>query len=402
MIPPAVGILVAIVLTAGMAGAAAPPADAASVLLESGQVEQLRLWMNPGDWRALKQNYEGNKYYPAEMEWRGRRVENIGVRSRGKGSRRPQKPGLRLDFNRYEDRQEFLGLKSLALDNLAQDPPMLREYLAMRLIRHAGYPAPREAFARLAVNHEDLGLYLVVESVDKRFLERWKGPEFWDDDGGELYEYKWLEPDSFDYRGPDPAQYVPYPFMPQTHELSPRPQPLVEFFGALAEATAATVEEALANRLDWDAFLRYLALETWVAESDGLLGDRGTNNFYLYRSSNGGRFRFLPWDRDASCNQYERGVFYNAERNRLTRLALNAPALRARYVERLREVAGLAGSDGGWWEQEMAEAWERIRPYALADPVKELDNASLEQSVEDLRFFVRERPRVVCQEIGCQ
>ena len=42
-----------------------------------------------------------------------------------------EKPALRIDFNRYVAGQEFLGLKSLALDNLWQDPSMIRERLAM-------------------------------------------------------------------------------------------------------------------------------------------------------------------------------------------------------------------------------------------------------------------------------
>jgi spore coat protein CotH len=352
--------------------------------------------MHPADWQSLRDHYETNTYYPAELEWQGRRLENIGVRSRGKGSRRPRKPGLRLDFNRYEEHQEFLGLKSLVLDNMAQDAPMLREYLAMALARRSGYAAPREAYAHLVVNGEDLGLYLTVESIDKRFLQRWMG-----DDTGELYEYKWIRPDPFDYLGADAALYVPYPFWPQTHELDPRPQPLVAFFAALGGAGPESVEGALEPHLDWDALLSFLALEVWIAESDGFLGDHGTNNFYLYRSDRDGRFRFFPWDKDACCNEYERGVFYNAGQNRLAEKALGAPALRERFVRRLREIAGLAGGDDGWWVGKLESVWETIRPYALADPVKDLESAVVEQAVQDLRFFLRERPRVVCREVGC-
>ena len=65
----------------------------------------------------------------------------------------PHKPALRIDFNRYVAGQEFLGLKSLALDNLWQDPSMIRERLAMQIFQRMGLRAPRESHARVCRRH---------------------------------------------------------------------------------------------------------------------------------------------------------------------------------------------------------------------------------------------------------
>ena len=105
-------------------------------------------------------------------------MRNAGIRVRGRTSRSPEKPALRIDFNRYVAEQEFLGLKSLALDNLWQDPSMIRERLAMLVFRRMGVPAPRESHAgvRRPASREFVGVYGIVEVID-RFLETQPGEE---------------------------------------------------------------------------------------------------------------------------------------------------------------------------------------------------------------------------------
>ena len=99
-------------------------------------------------------------------------MENVGIRSRGLGSRNAKKPGLKVDFSQFVSGQKFLGLKSIVLDNLVQDPAMMAERLSMVIFRRFRIPAPREAHARLYINQVYAGLYTVVEPVDKTFLNR--------------------------------------------------------------------------------------------------------------------------------------------------------------------------------------------------------------------------------------
>ena len=120
-------------------------------------VHDIRLSLNSKDWAALKQNYKENIYYPAALKWRDVNVSNVGIRSRGLGSRSATKPGLRVDIDRYNANQTFIGLKSFVLDNLVQDPSMLRERLSMAFFRRLGLPAPREAHARLFINDTSSG-----------------------------------------------------------------------------------------------------------------------------------------------------------------------------------------------------------------------------------------------------
>ena len=116
-----------------------------------------------------------------------------------------------MDFDRYSTNQTFLGLKSVVLDNLTQDPSGVKESVTMRLFARLGVPAPRESFARLYVNNQLIGLYAIVEAIDKDLLARVFGTV----DGnvqndGYLFEYNYLlgSPWRFDYLGSalDPYQ----------------------------------------------------------------------------------------------------------------------------------------------------------------------------------------------------
>ena len=256
------------------------PADAAD-LFDDSQLQEIRLVVNPRDWADLKASFQLNTYYPAHFVWRGQTVSNVGIRSRGTGSRSGVKPGLRVDFNRFDPSQHFLGLKSVVLRNNVQDPSQLHERLAMRLFTQLGLPAPREAHARLYVNDEYAGLYTVVEAIDKAFLADRFGQ-----DGGYLYEYDYDPADPpyrFEYRGPQPSLYSPKPFKPVTHEMDPDPQPLANLARAIAETPDADFVRVLSGYLDLERFAAHVAVEAFLTDTDGVLGDWGMNNFYLYR-----------------------------------------------------------------------------------------------------------------------
>ena len=49
--------------------------------------------------------------------------------------------------------------------------------------------------------------------------------------------------------------------------------------------------------LDLEAFVRHVAVEAFLAEIDGVLGDWGMNNFYLYRFERTTRSTLVPWDK---------------------------------------------------------------------------------------------------------
>ena len=125
--------------------------DTAAAFFDDSVVQSVYLDINAKDWATLKTNYLDNSYYPCTFTWNGTTVRNIGIRSRGTGSRNPVKPGLRVDFDRYVDKQNFLGLKSFILRNQTQDASNMHERISMLLFARLGVKTSREAFAKLYI-----------------------------------------------------------------------------------------------------------------------------------------------------------------------------------------------------------------------------------------------------------
>jgi len=389
-------------------GAVAP---SAGDFFDGGQLQTIRLVINPRDWAALKADFQLNTYYPAHFMWRDRVVQNVGIRSRGTGSRSGTKPGLRIDFNRFDDGQHFLGLKSVVLRNNVQDPSQLHERLSMQLFTALGLPAPRESHARLYVNDEYAGLYSIVESIDKVFLG-----DRYQQDGGYLYEYDYDADDHpyyFEYKGADPSLYSPKPFKPATHEADPDPRPLAELIRAVAETPAGDFNSVVGRYLDLNAFVTQAAVEAFLSDIDGLLGDWGMNNFYLYRFEGTARATLLPWDKsEAFKGGVARGIWQNIDdvprsrQNRLMIRTMEDPALRARYLDVLVRCADIvsagapAGTEAaGWLEREIRFAYGQIRVAALEDTATPFSNQAFEEDVRRLIEFARERSAFVLEEV---
>ena len=78
-------------------------------LFNEGVVHTLQITIHTRDWDTLRANFTSNDFYPADVTWNGLRVRNVGIRSRGLGSRSGVKPGLELNFAHYSSRGQFLG-----------------------------------------------------------------------------------------------------------------------------------------------------------------------------------------------------------------------------------------------------------------------------------------------------
>lgn len=372
-------------------------------------VHEIRLTINSKDWQALKESYLENTYYPADFRWRDQVVRNIGIRSRGTGSRSPVKPGLRLDFDRYTGAQTFLGLKSVVLRNNTQDPSNLHERVSMLLFRRLGLPAPREAHVKLFVNEAYAGLYTIVESVDKHYLSRTYG-----EDNGYLFKYDYptdAAPYYFEDRGDDPGLYVPQPFQPETHESDPHSEFIVGLVQAINRSSEATFQSEVGAYLDLRRWIRHIATEVFVADYDGFLGNTGMNNYYTYRYDNQKQFVIIPWDKsEAFQSGPESTVFHNitdvpaSQMNRLMSRVMLYPELYGAYLDALQDAAASAaepGGDGrGWLEREVQHEYEQTRDAARADTFKPYSNEQFEQSVVDLLDYARRRSEIVAREVA--
>jgi len=374
-------------------------------LFNTAALQRIDLLLNSRDWEKLKANFQENEYYPADVRWNGQTVRNAGIRSRGLGSRSGTKPGLRVDFNRYAAAQTFLGLGSMILDNLTQDPSGLRERVAMRFYERMGLPAPREAHAALYVNNEYAGLYAVVESVDKDLLRRvFGGAEGNIENDGHLFEYKWRTEWFFTYPGNNLDAYAPF-FDPVTHENASATAlyaPLEAMFRAINESLDASFVETVSAYLDLPLFMKHVAVQNFLAQFDGILGYAGANNFYLYRFENSSRSQFVAWDEDSAFRAADFPILEGHDRNVLMRRAMSVPGLRDAYFDALRAAAASAAESLGgitWLEQEIQQQRSIVDDAMRADALKPFTNEEYAADADRLVEFARVRPAFVRSQI---
>jgi SAM-dependent methyltransferase len=157
--------------------------------------------MAPGDFDALRHqsrsllamlgegcqdgpNANPYTYFPATVTVDGNRLEMSAVRKKGfLGSASLSKPSLKISFDELVPGREFSGVEGLTLNNSKQDPSLLKTCLALKMFRDAGVPASRCSLAHVTLNGADLGIYMNVEPMTKRFLAR-----HFVDNTGNLYE----------------------------------------------------------------------------------------------------------------------------------------------------------------------------------------------------------------------
>ena len=258
-------------------------------------------------------------FFPATVMVDGTELSEVGVRKKGfLGSLNEVRPSLKIKFDEYVADQEYLGLSRLTLNNSQQDPSFARQCLAYQLFTEAGVPASRCNFARVTVNGDELGLYVHVESVDKKFLAR-----HYADEDGNLYEGTLS-----DFRDGWTGT-----FDKKTNEDNLDRSDLEDVTSA-AEAGDASLAQSIEGVMDLDQFYTFWATETMISHWDGYAGN--TNNFFVYNDPTTGLFQFMPWGVDGTFGNaadpavFARGLLAN-------RLYLYGPT-QDDYLARMRTL----------------------------------------------------------------
>src|SRR4051812_30493130 len=186
--------------------------------------------------------------------------EKVGIRYKGNGTvfdtSRSIKKSFKIDLDREGGAGRFGGAKAINLHCGVTDPSKLRESLAYELYRAAGVPASRTALAevRLTVpgkyDRELLGLYTVVEDVDKAFLRDRFGT-----DKGLLLKPEGLR--EFEDRGDDWDRYKQQ-YAPKREATKDEAARLIAFAKLVHQADDATFRKEAGRYLDVDNYLRFL------------------------------------------------------------------------------------------------------------------------------------------------
>ena len=322
-------------------------------------------------------------YFKASMWIDGVKIESVGVRKKGYfGSADSVRPSLKIKFDEYEEQDPIEGLSRLTLNNNKQDGSQLSQYLAYRLFRRAGNPAPRSNWAHVTVNGQSLGVYSNVESIKKPFLKR-----AFDDKSGNLYEGTLT-----DFH-PSALTNIEVKTNDDENDLGD--------IKRLAEVLAAEGEldvDQLGKIINLDAFFRHWVLEGLIGFWDGYSANQ--NNYYLYFNPNdGGRGNFIPWGADwvfTNGGPFAQGPFGggNARPSAIYAQSIIANRLyhtkygAERYRETMRKIL-----DDVWDEDVMLAEIDRAEKLVM--PHLHKAQAGTSKAMNELRDFIRDRREVV-------
>jgi len=350
----------------------------------------------PEDFRRMPPAGEPGVYseVPATLQFEDRNWGAITVRYKGNSSYRyapsELKRSLKLDLDSDSGRT-FFGMSELNLNNNAFDPSQMREALAYDVFRRAGVAAPRTAFARVFLTvpgtyaRTYLGLFTVVEQVDQAFFEsRWRRPV------GLLAKPEGLA--AMPFLGDDWTRYEE-PYGSRTTPSAGDAERFIAFVKLLNQASDEEFARRVGDYLDVDGFLRFLACEVVLVNTDSPLAM--DHNYWLTIHPGTRKVVWVPWDMnmafagfkpsDADLSLHEPAVagrFPLAER-----MLANRPML-ARYDEIVREIVA-TNFTVARIDREMAAIQSVTGRAAAAEPQAVVSKAP------PLRQFVVERVQSV-------
>ncbi len=258
----------------------------------------------------------------------GCRLPNATLRLRGETSRTYPKKSFKINLDRD---YRFEGRDKLNLISEWTDATFAREFLAYDLYHRLGLLASRAWFAQLYLNGRYAGLYLDVENVDQHFLKLAgldeDGALYKADENGTLLKPGEIEAGLWDRKTEPEDDFAPL-------------QTLVDWLDRVSDA------DFLEGLQRWFN-LRDLCCAIAV---NSLIGNSSTyyHNYYLLRTTGAeGRWRYLPWDMDATfkyalsyseppyalCGQHLAGT------NKLVRRCWLNPAMRDVIISNINYIA---------------------------------------------------------------
>jgi spore coat protein H len=288
-----------------------------------------------------------------EFSVEGKAFKDVGLRYKGNASYMSSSRGLKRNFkvelDHFDAEDRFHGLKTVNLNAGAMDSTRMREALSFAVFRAAGVPAPRTAYAEVTLtvpgkyDKELLGLYTVIEQVDKTFLkDRFKNNK------GLLMKPERLR--GLEYLGDDWARYKER-YAPKHDPLEKEARRVIEFARLINKADDEQFRKEIASYLDVDEFLRFMAANAMLVNLDSFFTIG--HNYYIYLNPTTNKFVFIPWDLDLSCagfpmmgspeQQLDLSLNHPyAGDNKLVDRLLAVKEIKEQYQKVLKEVAATA------------------------------------------------------------
>lgn len=210
---------------------------------------------------------------------------------------------MKIDMNKFQKGQKLHGRDKLNLSNSFLDSAFMKEKLAYDLYKKAGLATPGVGWANVTLTvgtkTVPLGVYVIIEQVDKQFLEN---------NFGETSKDSLLmkpEISRWEYLGNAPSDYEDYEIKNGEANLE-QFQQFGELMKIIEDASDSEFKSEIAQRFDLPKFAGYLAATSILSSLDSYVG--APHNYYLMLDKADGKLRLLPWDVNESFATFSRGT----------------------------------------------------------------------------------------------
>ena len=301
----------------------ADEAEPSDVFWNDLKVHRFHLEMSEAEWEAMKAldphkglapterlkkiNGEQRELHRSRFPWaegsltiNGQHLNGIGARYKGNASfnlmRGSLKRNMKIKLDWTNKDQNYNSVETLNLNAGGLDPSKLRDVFSYWLFREAGVPAPRTTFAEMTLTipgryeKEHLGLYTIVEQVNKSFLKDRFGSK-----KGLLMKPEGIA--SVEYHGDDWRFYA-HLYRPDDQPSLAQSMRVMDFANVVNLSNAKQFRDSISSYLDIDGFLRFIAVNALIVNLDTLLAM--PQNYYLHLGKDTNKFVFFPWDLDIS------------------------------------------------------------------------------------------------------
>jgi hypothetical protein len=201
--------------------------------------------------------------------------------------------------------------------------------------------------------------------------------------------------DPYQYKGADPAAYIPLPWDPKG--AHPNDAAIGSALQLMADQPSM-----MGQVLDLDSVLSYFAGNALLANTDGFTGELEVDDHFQYYDPSTARFFMLPWDPDNTFGSIndppDRDLFRNFNKSVITRLLRDDPGMRELYFQKLE--AFMAKVPVSSVNQQAEHIFDQIHASVAADEVKQYPTAHFEWSLGYVEDFIAARYQSVSQQIA--
>ncbi|KAG0257504.1 hypothetical protein DFQ27_005080 [Actinomortierella ambigua] len=280
---------------------------------DSSQIATIHLTAEPGTFEDMMNNPLDKEAEPIKAGFRfinANTVYSVGeakLSVSGNSSRKFKKVSLRVKFDDHKG-ETFFDRPIIKLRAEATDKTLMREKLYVDILNSVGVPTYQGSYARVYVNGEPHGLFLMVEDIEEPFLMNTIHHGSIKDKKqlGSLYQMN-LREAPMTYEGPNPEDYRERVYMNKIE--SPHDKNMQQWIGFMKDLqdfnpAAPGGVEFWSKRLDLDGYLRAMAIEYLAGAWDSFWW-RG-HNFFMYHNPETKVWQFIPTDFDHTFNNGNR------------------------------------------------------------------------------------------------